>query len=44
MLRFIGGLGLGVAIGMYLGSIPAVTQRLTELGQILSFSALATLL
>jgi len=44
MLRFIGGLGLGIALGLYLGSIPAVTQKLTEIGQLLAFSALATLL
>jgi len=44
MLRFIGGLALGVVVGLYLGSIPAVTQGLAELGEILAFSALATLL
>lgn len=44
MLRFIGGLALGVIIGLYLGSMPAVTEGLAELGQILSLSALATLL
>ena len=44
MLKFIGGLAIGVAVGMYLGSFPVVAERLTQLGQILSFSALATLL
>jgi hypothetical protein len=44
MLRFIGGLALGVVLGLYLGSIPTVTQMLAELGQVLAFSALATLL
>jgi NhaP-type Na+/H+ or K+/H+ antiporter len=44
MLRFIGGMVLGVVIGLYLGSFPAVTERLSEVGQILSWAALATLL
>ena len=44
MLRFISGIVLGVIIGLYLGSFPAVTERLAEIGQILSISALATLL
>lgn len=44
MLRFLGGLALGLVVGLYLGSIPSVTDRLAELGQILSLSALATLL
>jgi hypothetical protein len=44
MFRFIGGLVLGVLIGLYLGSIPAITEGLAEIGQILSISALATLL
>ena len=44
MLRFIGGLALGVAVGLYLGSIPAVTEGLNQIGQLLAFSALATLL
>lgn len=44
MLRFIGGLVLGVIVGLYLGSMPAVTEGLAEIGQILSISALATLL
>ncbi len=44
MLRFIGGLVLGVVIGLYLSSFPAVTEGLAEIGQILSISALATLL
>jgi hypothetical protein len=44
MLKFVGGLALGVAVGLYLGSIPAVTQKLGEIGNILAFSALATLL
>jgi hypothetical protein len=44
MVRFIGGLALGVVVGLYLGSFPAVAQRLAEIGQILSFSALSTLL
>jgi hypothetical protein len=44
MLRFIGGLALGVALGLYLGSFPVVMERLAMIGQILSLSALATLL
>jgi len=44
MLKFIGGLAIGVALGMYLGSFPAVGEGLSQLGQILSLSALATLL
>jgi hypothetical protein len=44
MLKFIGGLAIGVALGMYLGSFPVVAERLAQLGQILSLSALATLL
>jgi len=44
MLKFIGGLAIGVALGMYLGTFPEVALRLTELGQLLSLSALATLL
>ena len=44
MFRFIGGLVLGVLVGLYLGSIPGVSERLAEIGQILSISALATLL
>ena len=44
MLKFIGGLAIGVAFGMYLGSFPAVGEGLSQLGQILSLSALATLL
>ena len=44
MLKFIGGLTIGVALGLYLGSFPVVAQRLSELGQVLSLSALATLL
>ena len=43
-MRFIGGLALGLVAGLYLGSMPAVTERLAEIGQILSISALATLL
>ena len=44
MLRFLGGLALGLVVGLYLGSFQSVTDRLAELGQILSLSALATLL
>ena len=44
MFRFIGGVVLGVLIGLYLGSIPAVSEGLAEVGKILSISALATLL
>ena len=44
MLRFVGGLTLGVAIGLYLGSFPVIAERLSQIGQILSLSALATLL
>jgi hypothetical protein len=44
MLRFIGGLALGVVIGLYLGSFPAVTERLGEVGHLLSWAALVTLL
>ena len=44
MLRFAAGLLLGVVIGLYLSSFPAVTEGLAEIGQILSISALATLL
>lgn len=44
MLRFIGGLAIGLAVGLYLGSIPQISERLSQLGEILSFSALATLL
>jgi hypothetical protein len=44
MLRFVGGLGLGVILGLYLGSIPAVANGLSELGEILAWSALVTLL
>ena len=44
MLKFIGGLAIGVAVGLYLGSLPEISARLTQLGEILSFAALATLL
>ena len=44
MLRFLGGLAIGLTVGLYLGSTPEVMLRLSEIGQILSFSALATLL
>jgi hypothetical protein len=44
MFRFIGGLVLGVLVGLYLGSIPAISEGLAQIGQILSISALATLL
>ena len=44
MFRFIGGVALGIVIGLYLGSIPAISQGLAEVGKILSISALATLL
>ena len=44
MVRFLGGLALGLVLGLYLASFPAVMNRLAELGQILSLSALATLL
>ena len=44
MLRFIAGLGLGIVIGLYVGSFPAVTEGLGEVGQLLSWAALGTLL
>jgi hypothetical protein len=44
MFRFIGGLVLGVLVGLYLGSIPAISEGLAQIGQVLSISALATLL
>jgi len=44
MLRFIGGLVLGLVVGLYLGSFPVIMEGLAELGEILSLSALATLL
>jgi hypothetical protein len=44
MLRFIGGLVLGVVVGLYLGAIPAVAQGLGEVGKLLSWAALVTLL
>jgi hypothetical protein len=44
MFRFIGGVVLGIVIGLYLGSFPAVSAGLAEIGKILSISALATLL
>jgi hypothetical protein len=44
MFRFIGGVMLGVLIGLYLGSFPAISAGLAEVGKVLSISALATLL
>ena len=44
MLRLISGLLLGLVIGLYLGSFPAIREGLTEIGEIISISALATLL
>ena len=44
MFRFIGGVVLGIVIGLYLGSFPGVSEGLAQIGQILSISALATLL
>jgi len=44
MVRFIGGVVLGIVIGLYLGSIPGVSEGLAEIGQILSISTLATML
>lgn len=44
MFRFIGGVVLGIVVGLYLGSIPAVSAGLAEVGKVLSISALATLL
>ena len=44
MFRFIGGVVLGIVIGLYLGSFPAVSAGLAEVGKILSISSLATLL
>lgn len=44
MLRFISGVLLGIVVGLYVGSFPAIREGLTEIGEILSISALATLL
>ena len=44
MFQFIGGVVLGIVIGLYLGSFPAVSAGLAEIGKILSISSLATLL
>ena len=44
MLRFIGGLAIGLAVGVYLGATTDVALRLAVLGEVLSWSALATLL
>jgi hypothetical protein len=44
MFRFIGGVALGIVIGLYLGSFPAISAGLAEIGKVLSISALGTLL
>jgi hypothetical protein len=44
MFRFIGGLAVGIVIGLYLSSFPAISAGLAEVGKVLSISALATLL
>jgi len=44
MLKFLGGVFAGVALGAFLASSPAVTERLSEIGRMLSWSALVTLL